>query len=775
MADGTGKRKLKADNKPLGLDLAPIALDENAITILEKRYFKRKADGSSAENAQELFYRVASNIAQADLNYDKNADISATAQEFYEMMARLDFLPNSPTLMNAGRHLQQLSACFVLPIEDSMNSIFETLKNTALIHKSGGGTGFSFSNLRPKNDVVNTTNGVSSGPVSFMQVFNSATEAIKQGGRRRGANMAILRVDHPDILEFITCKDDNASLNNFNISVAVTDEFMEALKNDASYGLINPRTKKVVSRLNANDVFNKIVEQAWKNGEPGIVFIDRINAYNPTPSIAPIESTNPCGEQPLLGYESCNLGSINLGHFVLEGKILWDELGALVHKAVHFLDNVIDVNHYPISKISKMTLANRKIGLGIMGWADMLLYLNIPYGSGESFELAEKLMKFISEAAKDASCQLAKVRGVFPNFNKSIFADSAPQRNATLTTIAPTGTIGMIAGASGGIEPLFAVAYKRTQCLDGEDMFIVHPYFKKVATERGFYTPELIERIASSASIKDIDEIPEDIRKLFASSHDISPEEHVKMQSAFQKFVDNAVSKTVNFPNSADKDDVKKVYLLSYELGCKGVTVYRDGSRDVQVLTHTKAQSQTAHIDSKRPRIRPHRTQGYTYLIKTGCQKLYLTINEDEKGPCEVFVQLGKSGGCPTSNVEAIGRLVSVALRSNIEIDSIIEQLKGIRCPMPVLVEGGVVLSCADAVAKALEYYKRDKQIPSLFKPGQIESDFKAAPEAPKFLNVKTENVLGICPQCPECGTMLVFSQGCVHCPNPKCGYSKCS
>lgn len=752
-----------------------VDLKKNALTVLQKRYLKKDEEGNIIEQPEDLFYRVAENIAQADKIYDKDADIKALTEEFYLAMSSLDFLPNSPTLMNAGRHLQQLSACFVLPIEDSMESIFETLKNTALIHKSGGGTGFSFSRLRPKMDSVKTTSGVSSGPVSFMQVFNAATEAIKQGGTRRGANMGILRVDHPDILEFITCKDKNDSLNNFNISVAITKEFMDALEDNEDYNLYNPRTGEVTGTLNTKTVFNKIVDAAWKNGEPGIVFIDRINDSNPTPEIGLIESTNPCGEQPLLPYESCNLGSINLGHFVKDGEVDWERLEKTIKTAVHFLDNVIDMNNYPIQKIGETTRSNRKIGLGIMGWADMLLYMGITYGSPESLNLAEKVMEFIQVKSKEASEELALKRGAFPNFKNSIYANGNPIRNATTTTIAPTGTIGIIASASGGIEPIFALVYKRAQCLDNEEMYEVNPYFEKIAKENGFYSEELMDEIAQKGTVKSIKSIPAKIKKIFVTSHDITPEDHVRMQAAFQKYTDNAVSKTVNFPNSATKEDVKKVYILSYKMGCKGVTVYRDGSRDLQVLNlanKTDVQAEAEKVKDRKPRTRPRKTFGYTYLMHTGCGKMYVTINEDEKGAFEIFTQLGKSGGCTSSQAEAVARLISLALRSGIDQQSIIKQLKGIRCPSPTLAEGGAILSCADAVAKALEAYEKEKMSPALFPQEVASSEPYPQVEVKTYSEDASDNFSGSCPQCPECGEMLTFAEGCVVCRD--CGYSKC-
>ncbi|MCS7244479.1 MAG: vitamin B12-dependent ribonucleotide reductase, partial [Candidatus Calescibacterium sp.] len=598
-------------------------LSSNALIVLEKRYLKKDENANIIESPEDMFKRVAKAISEADANYGENPEVSY--EKFYEILATLEFLPNSPTLMNAGTSCQQLSACFVLPIEDSMESIFETLKYAALIHKTGGGTGFSFSNLRPSNDVVRTTSGVSSGPISFMKVYNAATEAIKQGGRRRGANMGILRVDHPDIISFIKCKEEEGELANFNISVAITDEFMKKLQNDEEYELINPRTKQVVKKLRAKEVFDLIVEHAWLNGEPGVVFIDVINKYNPTPEVGMIESTNPCGEQPLLPYESCNLGSINLGKMVLHRgdsyEIDWQRLRYVTETAVHFLDNVIDVNQYPVEKIKEMTLANRKIGLGVMGWADMLFQLKIPYDSKEALLLAEKVMSFIKKVAVETSQRLAQKRGPFPNFERSIFKNEPPRRNATLTTIAPTGSIGIIANASTGIEPVFALAFVRKNILGGEELFEVNPYFKQTLIAEGLYSKELIQEIIEKGSLKNIKGIPEPLKRIFVTAMDIAPEMHVRMQAAFQKYVDNAVSKTINLPNSATKEDVAKVYLLAYKLGCKGVTVYRDGSRSTQVLNvgTSKKKSQREKEVKEEPRVRPKIVSGKTVKMVTGC------------------------------------------------------------------------------------------------------------------------------------------------------------
>jgi ribonucleoside-diphosphate reductase alpha chain len=737
-----------------------INLSKNSLTVLEKRYLRKNENGVIIETPEDLFYRVAKNIALADKIYDNKANIDFLTNEFYTVMSSMDFLPNSPTLINAGGILQQLSACFVLPIDDSMNSIFETLKNTALIHKSGGGTGFSFSNLRPKNDLVKTTSGVSSGPVSFMHVFNAATEAIKQGGARRGANMAILRIDHPDILEFISCKDNNNSLNNFNISVAITKEFMSAVEKNEFYNLYNPRTKKKVCELNASEVFDKIVFQAWKNGEPGIVFIDNINDKNQIKDGCYIEATNPCGEQPLNSYESCNLGSINLSNFVKNSSIDWIKLEKTIKIAVHFLDNVIDMNNYPIKNIGEITRLNRKIGLGVMGWADLLFNLSIQYGSDQSFVLAEQIMKFIQDKSHQASEELAIKRDVFPNFKKSIYKNK--MRNATTTTIAPTGTIGIIASASSGIEPVFGLIYKRIG-LDNNEMYEINKYFEKVLKKEGFYSKNIINKIQKVGSIKNIKEIPQKIKDIFVTSHDISPEKHVRMQASFQKFTDNAVSKTVNFQNSATKEDVKNVYMMAYKMECKGITVYRDGSRDMQVLSVQNSKINIKTKGSEKARVRPEKTKGFTFLMHTGCGKMYVTINEDDTGMCEVFTQLGKSGGCTSSQAEAISRLISLAMRSGVDYNEIISQLNGIRCPSPTFANGGVVLSCADAIAKAMKLYINEKSTPELFHDVEV-SNYERKHE---------NNISGAFPpQCQECGEMVIFEESCIVCKF--CGYSKC-
>ena len=708
------------------------------------------------ETPEQMFRRVARHIAKAEKKFGGDAEkVKKTEALFYDLMTGAKFLPNSPTLMNAGRRLGQLAACFVLPVEDSMEGIFGALRNAALIHKSGGGTGFAFSRLRPKNSTVGTTGGVASGPVSFMKIFNTATEQVKQGGTRRGANMAILRVDHPDIMEFIYSKKDNRDLNNFNISVGVTDAFMQAVSDSSDYDLIDPRTQEKVGKLDAAEVYRILVKQAWENGDPGIIFLDRVNADNPTPELGEIESTNPCGEQPLLPMEACNLGSINLAKFVMpntngDGPVIdFSALKDVVELSVRFLDNTIEMSKYPLADITAMVRGNRKIGLGVMGFADMLYQLDIPYNTDESLETAETVMRFIQEAAHEASQNLAEERGVFDNFDKSAFKDKGPKlRNATTTTIAPTGTLSIIAGCSSGIEPLFALSFVRN-VMDNDKLMEVNPYFEKVARDRGFYSDDLMDTIAKKGSISDIKEIPEDVREVFVTAHDVSPEWHVRMQAAFQKYTDNAVSKTVNLPHDATEGDVRKVYNLAYELACKGVTIYRDGSKENQVLSFSATDKATdkflgATIE------RPETLLGFTTKMKTGYGHLYVTVTEYDSKPFEVFATIGKSGRSTTAKTEAIGRLVSLALRSGVTVDKIIDQLKGIGGEYPVFQNGGLVLSIPDAIARVLE-----KRYSGENAPGRHKTEYSLLGE-----------------KCPECGQTVSFEEGCMMCHF--CGFNKC-
>ncbi|MDO4541273.1 MAG: vitamin B12-dependent ribonucleotide reductase [Bacillota bacterium] len=749
-------------------------ISENAITVLERRYLRRNENNEIDETVEELFHRVASFIAGAEEEYGWGKDeIDALEAKFYKAMTELDFLPNSPTLMNAGLPLGQLSACFVLPVEDSMEHIFETVKNTALIHKSGGGTGFSFSRLRSKGATVQSTGGVASGPISFMKVFNTATEAVKQGGKRRGANMGILRVDHPDIIRFIKAKEDNNELTNFNLSVWLTDSFMQALESGSDYPLIEPSTGAIVNTLNAKKVFDIIVEKAWLNGEPGIVFMDQINKKNPVPHLGSVESTNPCGEQPLLPYESCNLGSINLINFYEDGLkgLNFHRLGEIVDLSVHFLDNVIDKNLYPIPEIAEKTRSTRKIGLGVMGFADVLCRMGISYNSQAAVDMAEKIMSFMDSRSKEASMALAARKGTFPAYKGSVWeAKDMPLRNATTTTIAPTGTISMIAGSSSGIEPLFGIAYYKL-CMDGDKLMEVHPYFKQVAKDRGFYSEEVMAKVIEEGSIANISEIPQDVKDVFVTTRDIDPEWHIKIQSAFQKYTDNAVSKTINFPFTATKEDIAKAYLMAFKEGCKGITVYRDGSRDEQVLNVGSGKEKDAPQNEHEgiaPRQRPGITQGMTEKAIAGCGNLYITVNYDEEGICEVFTNLGKGGGCP-SQTEATSRLVSLAMRSGISASAVIEQLKGIRCPSTLArrAKGADVraLSCPDAIAKTLERVLNIAPINGHDKNG-LDLD-NLAQEIELQGGNRDKGA-----KCPECGGNLEHEGGCVLCHT--CGYSKC-
>lgn len=719
---------------------------DNAKVVLEKRYLRKGPDGKPIETIEEMFWRVAFSIASSEENYKKSPySVEELAIKFYNLMLAKEFLPNSPTLMNAGTTLGQLAACFVLPVEDSMEGIFDAIKYAALIHKSGGGTGFSFSRLRPKNSRVGSTGGVASGPVSFMKIFNTATEQVKQGGTRRGANMGILRVDHPDIIEFIRAKEKEGELNNFNISVAVTEEFMQAVLNDGTYKLIAPHTNEVKSEMKAREVFDLLVEKAWQSGDPGIIFLDRINKDNPTPHIGLIEATNPCGEQPLLPYEACNLGSINVSKFVKDGKIDFHRLKEVIWLAVRFLDNVIDANNYPLPQIKEMARGNRKIGLGIMGFADLLYKLKIPYDSKKGIDTAEKLMSFIQEQSHQASMALAEERGVFPNWKGSIWDNKGIKiRNATTTTIAPTGTLSIIAGCSSGIEPVFSLCFYR-KVMDGEILPEVNPIFKETFETLGLYSEELIEEVSKTGSIKHLNNIPDELKRIFVVAHDISPIDHIKMQAAFQKFTDNAVSKTVNLPNSATKEDIKNIYLEAYKLGLKGITVFRDGCKSEQVLNLKKDENKKSKV-----RQRPEVVYGFTQKVQTGLGTLYLTVNEVDGKPFEVFAIIGKSGRSITAKAEAIGRLVSLALRSGVEVEEIVRQLKGIGGEHPVFQKKGLLLSIPDAVSWVLETHYLKKK---------------------NNRNLDTTQSL-VKPKCPECGEEITFQEGCMLCPG--CGYTRC-
>jgi len=756
-------------------------LTDNARKILEKRYLV-KEDGIPIEKPEDMFRRVARFIAEAEIAFDpkvSKSGLKKVEDKFYSLITEFDFMPNSPTLMNAGRDLGQLSACFVLPVEDSMEGIFTAVKDAALIHKSGGGTGFAFSRIRPKNNPVQSTGGVASGPVSFMKVFNAATEAIKQGGTRRGANMGILSVDHPDILEFITCKQNNNELTNFNISVGITKEFMDALAKDDYYEL---KFKGVIyDKYKAKDVFDLIVEKAWSNGEPGIIFLDRLNADNPTPELGEIEATNPCGEQPLLGYEACNLGSINLENVYDSGKINWGKLEDMVVWSMRFLDNVIEVNKFPLERIQEMVQGNRKVGLGVMGWANLLFKLQIPYNSQEAINLAEEVMDFINTKSHEASAALAKQRGSFPNIDQSIYKGSL-MRNATSTTIAPTGTISMIAGTSSGVEPAFSIAYTKN-VLDGANLVEVNPVFEDYVKEN--YSPEeskiIIEKAAQAGSLENINELPENIRKVFITALEIEPEWHIKMQGAFQKHCDNAVSKTVNFPNEATKEDVRNAYMLAYTLGCKGVTVYRSGSREEEVLIKGskgkgKCEPIAVKLEKLQPRPRPQRTVGVTEQVSTGCGRMYITVNYDQEGLIETFITTGSSGGC-SGFTAGVSRLISLALRANISPDAIIDQLTSVSCPTFLrrkASNGSLVgKSCPDIIGRILiqeSKLKDNRDINAIINStvSELSATSENLTDKYKALNEDELISLGICPDCKE---KLTFAEGCLTC---KCGFSKC-
>ncbi len=749
---------------------AQYSYSENCLAVLQRRYLAKNESGEVVETPEEMFRRVANHVASAEKIFNPRisaSDLRIIEEEFYQLIASMEFLPNSPTLMNAGRDLGQLSACFVLPVEDSMDGIFDALKYTALIHKSGGGTGFSFSRLRPRASMVRSTAGTASGPVSFMTVFNAATETVKQGGTRRGANMGIIRVDHPDVEHFIDSKKGENALNNFNISVAVTDAFMDAVKNHEKFDLRDPRNGNVIKQVVAEQLFDRIIENAWSNGEPGIIFLDQINRSNPTPEVGLIESTNPCGEQPLLPYESCNLGSINLDHMVQDGEIDWDKLERTVKLAVRFLDDVIEVNRYPLPQIEEMTRANRKIGLGLMGFADLLFQLDVPYNSTEGIKRGEEIMSFIQKKSHRASEELAACRGPFPNFTKSTF--ETPIRNATVTTIAPTGTLSMIADSSGGIEPMFSLVYVK-KVMDGQELLYINRNFEKALKRAGLFSNELMEKISRCKSLEEVKEIPLPLRRTFVTAFDITPEWHVRMQASFQKYTDNAVSKTINFPHNATVADVKRAYLLAYDLGCKGLTIYRDGSRQEQVLhrgkTVTKKNGTEGEQPIRSPRKRPTVTRGMTERINTGDGACYITINEDEHGMCEVFTSIGKAGGNLAAQSEAISRLISLALRSGIDAAEIIKQLKGISGPNAVWENGTLVTSAPDAIAKAMERYIERRQTDST---EPVAAEPKTSTQA---IKKKDTGLLEIPDQCPDCGDRIAHEDGCLVCRS--CGFTRC-
>jgi ribonucleoside-diphosphate reductase alpha chain len=831
-------------------DLPAADLSENARIVLARRYLKKDEKGRPVEEPEQMFWRVARVIAEEDRKYGASEGaVEALAREFYRLMTQRLFEPNSPTLMNAGRPLGQLSACFVLPVEDALsngkNGIYDTLRSMALVHQSGGGTGFAFSRLRPTNDVVKSTMGVASGPVSFMKLYDASTEVVKQGGTRRGANMGILRVDHPDVREFVTCKRDVTQITNFNISVAVTDAFMDAVKAGAKYDLLSPRTGEVVGEEDAQEIFDLIVHGAWATGEPGVFFIDRANAGNPVPHLGSYEATNPCGEQPLLPYDVCNLGSVNVGLFVrrdvAEGtpwqdRVNWDDLRQVVHLSVHFLDNVIDANNFPLPEIHDLAHRIRRIGLGVMGYADLLVRLGVQYNSEEGITVARELMRFIDEESKRASERLAETRGVFAEWERSIWGPDETcardangerirplrrLRNCNVNTVAPTGTISIFADCSGGIEPLFAVAFMRNQA--GALMPDVNKDFVAFAKKQGWYSEELVTRIAAEGHIH-FDEVPAEVQRVFVTAHDVSPEWHIRTQAAFQEYVDSAISKTCNFAREATEEHVRQIYLMAYDLNCKGVTVYRDASRPAQVLStgktakevtgtpapspalsdleaqladsrerlhryehrieelRTQLEDAEARLQTRRhKRTRPAALKGATRRLPSPLGDLYVTINEDEMGkPFEVFATLGKAGGAAMADVEGIGRLISLALRSGIPITDVIQQLRGIACDRAVGLGPNKVLSVPDAIAQALAQHMQEKlgvqqellplggAQPS---PAPIVAPITATKPQPTldFGYDPGETFIGTC---PECSSGLQFMEGCVKCLS--CGYSEC-
>jgi ribonucleoside-diphosphate reductase alpha chain len=786
-------------------DFAPANITDNAMVVLEKRYLRKDGDNNVVEDPDGMFRRVADALAEADRAYGAtDAQIAETAQSFYETMASLDYLPNSPTMMNAGTGAGTLSACFVLPLKDTMEGIMDAAKDTAMVQKFGGGTGFTLSEIRPKGSHISTTHGKACGPIAVLRHLSSVSTLVTQGGKRDGANMAVMDVHHPDIMEFIDCKETEGDIHNFNISVGASDAFMQAVKDGTDYSLHtqsdpnDDSTRVETGRLDAREVFSKIVYGAWRNGEPGMIFLDEVNRNSPVAHLGRITATNPCGEQPLLENESCNLGSINLAHFITEDEtdLEWDQLGKITRTTIHMLDNVIDVNAYAVAAIEEVTRNTRKLGLGVMGFADMLIQMGIAYDSDEGVDMGRKIMAFILEQADLESLELATVRGPFPAWEGSPGQQRGDTeiRNACRLTVAPTGTISMIAGASSGIEPIFSLVYRKHNILNGETLFYIDKNFEAVAHERGFYSEDLMEFLADGGSLQDREDVPEDVRDLFHVSSDISPEFHVRMQAAFQESVDAGISKTVNFPNEATLEDVETAYMMSWELKCKGITVYRAGSRDKEVLTSgtNDASSETTEVESvttatgyMSEQDRPAELTGVTRRVRTGHGNMYITVTDNEDGrPFEMFSTLGKAGGCDAAQHEAIGRLASLAMRSGVDPDSVVESLRGITC-CPTWDEGVLVRSGPDAMAIALDKHLKKP----LRGTGQLETREPIAqlgmsmPEAqPNLGGVKVtisepESEPGIvnigqitCPECEQ--PSLAFEEGCQKCYS--CGYSKC-
>lgn len=762
-------------------------ISDNSRVVLEKRYFLKDSHGEAIEHSwSDVCRRVAKAISQAETLYDENADIAHWEEEFYRVMAHMEFVPNSPTLMNAGTGSGTLSACFVMGLEDSMEGIMETAKEAALVQKFGGGTGFALSGIRPKGASISTTHGKACGPVAVLHHLSSVSTLVTQGGKRDGANMAVMDVHHPDILDFITCKTQEGQIHNFNISVGASEEFMQAVSNCGEYELRDPRTGEILGKLDASQVFDKMIEGAWRNGEPGTIFLDRVNQDNPTLHIGRMTATNPCGEQPLLPYESCNLGSINLAKFVVmvdgQPTVNWDRLAQVVRITARFLDNVIDANQYSVPEIERMTKLTRKTGLGVMGFADMLVTLDIPYNSQDGLAVGREIMRFIQQEADDTSEQLARERGVFPAYEGSKYDEQGRvMRNACRLTVAPTGTISMIAGCSSGIEPIFSLCYHKHNILEGQSLLYIDSNFEKVARSGNFYSDELMDYLASGGSIQDREDVPKWVKEVFVIAADISPQDHVRMQAVFQESVDAAISKTINFPNSATRDDVRIAYMLAWELGCKGITVYRAGSRESEVLTSgtsrlgvevtTQMRSETTETEQDNnvlpvPRARPAQVQGITDRVRTGHGNMYITINSRDQHPFEVFSNLGKAGGCDSAQLEAISRLVSLALRSGIAPDQVIEQLRGITC-CPQWDGGTLVRSAPDAVALVLGRHALPVE--------EDESQQREIYAVQQGLFLKTEangnGVLGGA-KCPDCEGFLVHQEGCEMCYS--CGYNRC-